>query len=152
MCCEVPRNYVCFCFITMLGLLPVGTQAIAAAPRTMQLAENAAADHRNRRQSEDDCRQDVKCYSQKGKFYALSLCKPAIERAATYGLTWTDGLFETAFSDVSWKDRESGLVEFRGDRATMQNQYGAWQNASYSCVISVPTGSMVDVNLRPGKL
>ncbi|SFE09803.1 hypothetical protein [Methylobacterium sp. 13MFTsu3.1M2] len=91
----------------------------------------------------------MNCYSQKGKFYALSLCKEAIERAAPYGLKWTDGLFETPFSDVAWKDKDTGIVEFRGDRAAMQNQYGAWQTASYTCAINVPAGSMVDLSVKP---
>lgn len=113
------------------------------------VAENAAADHRNKRAAQEDCRQDINCYSQKGKFYALSQCKPAIERAAPWGLKWTDGLFETPFSNAVWQDRENGIVEFRGDRASMQNQYGAWQNASYACVINIPAGSMVDFSLKP---
>lgn len=118
----------------------------------VEKARLEAEDKRERVQRDAECRQDLECFAGRGKFYALLYCRRAIERSAEYQMEWTDGFYGTPFPQFRWKDKDKGIVEYRGDKAKFQNGYGAWQNAAYTCVIDVPNEKMIDYTVRAGRI
>lgn len=78
-------------------------------------------------------------------------CPLLIESKSTYSIRWTDRALEPKFSRLSPRTAE-GLVVASGDRAEMQNEYGAWIPVTYHCVISPERDQALAVQFKAGRL
>ena len=88
------------------------------------------------------CRQNARCWAMKHFDKVIPFCLYRIERRAKYDYEWTNGFFEPKFDSFTWKDRQVGIVRYRGDSIKFQNGFGAWQRLSYACDYNSTTGAI----------
>lgn len=91
----------------------------------------------------DLCREDAKCSLAEVWSDAQNKCSQTVEAEAIYGIRWENGFFEDRFSEVSWANQNEGIVYIAGDRAKLENEYGAWGRAEYQCSFSIPNGEVL---------
>ncbi|MBB3963472.1 hypothetical protein [Rhizobium metallidurans] len=99
-------------------------ESAARAEAEKAVAEKAEA---------EKCRQDLQCWGEKAWIGASVRCPEFIEKLAKWDFQWTDGTFEPKFAKYRWKDQKRGVVTLIGDKAKMQNGFGAWKRVTYTC-------------------
>lgn len=120
----------------------------AAAKRAAEERSTAAA----AAVENESCRKDLQCLGDKLLIKASFACAPMVERLAQYQHEWTDGMLEAKFSRFRWKDKNSGVMTFLGDRIKFQNGFGAWQFHIYTCDFDTMGERVLSVNAAPGRL
>lgn len=145
----------CGTLVLLFVLLPIFF-AIAipryqdAHPEQPETPEERAKSEAAERARLEQCRQDLQCWSEKGRSYAEVYCVDPIERLANYSARWTDGWLEHKFDRIAWVDQEQGHVRYIGDKAEFQNGFGAWQRVTYVCEVDVESERILDVAIVDG--
>ena len=98
------------------------------------------------------CRRDLQCWGDQHSIAASIYCPEHIERLGNYAHKWTDGLLGAKFSSFRWKDMDTGIVTYLGDRIQFQNGFSAWQPHSYSCDYDTLNQTVLEVRANPGRL
>ncbi|HEX2842139.1 hypothetical protein [Hyphomicrobium sp.] len=126
------------------------------AREEQQAAAKRAAEERNAAAAasiaNESCRKDLQCLGDKHLIKASFTCAPMVERLAQYQHEWTDGMLEAKFSRFRWKNKNTGVVTFLGDRIKFQNGFGAWQFHIYTCDFDTASETVLSVNASPGRL
>ncbi len=95
------------------------------------------------------CDADLRCLGDKHNLTAAFKCREPVERLSRFAFEWTDGVLEPKFGRFRWKDQAAGVVTYLGDRARMQNEYGAWMKAAYECDLDTRSGVALEARLLP---
>ena len=140
----------CLSLVAVIETIPATpqqqNQQKADAQKQAQEAKAAAA------RKAKECRQDLKCWSDKLTFDATVACKPKIEGRAKYDYKWTDGLLHPTFVKIGWADKKAGVVNFFGDQIQFQNGFGNWMRMTYMCTYDPAKKAVTDVQMQPGRL
>jgi hypothetical protein len=56
------------------------------------------------------------------------------------------------FSRFRWKDQNTGIVTYIGDKAQFQNGFGAWARVTYECDLHPITHTVSKVRFSEGRL
>ncbi|HEY8356214.1 MAG TPA: hypothetical protein VIL30_02035 [Ramlibacter sp.] len=99
-------------------------------------------------QRAEECRADPKCFSEKVWSAAQAACSQLVESRAVYGFRWETNFFEDKFSHVSWLDQSDGRVAISGTKARLENQYGAWGKAEYTCSYNVHSNEAYSASVQ----
>lgn len=75
-------------------------------------------------------------------------CKEAISSLAKYDFKWNDSMMEPAFNSYSWIDTDTKVIEMYGDRAQVQNGFGAYKKVKYSCRFNGNTGEIISYDFN----
>ncbi len=102
--------------------------------------------------SDAECLNDLQCAGDKGIVAAGVYCKSFIEKLASHSVRWTDGTFETKFSQFRWLDQASGKITYIGDKAEFQNGFGAFTPVTYECDLDSDGKTVLDVRVNEGRL
>ncbi len=124
----------------------------AQAAKAVEQKQKEEEQRRVAAEKEAKCKQELQCWGDKNLFAAAVACDDLIERFAKYSHEWTDGMLEPKFSHFRWKDRDSGIVTFIGDKIRFQNGFGAWSNMIYECDFEPVSSMVVDVRVQQGRL
>ncbi|GJE09471.1 hypothetical protein [Methylobacterium longum] len=128
-------------------------QAVASAEDQEKIRLAAVERAERDRRIDASCREDLECTAREGAFSTvMSDCRRAIEKGSENVVEWTDGVFGDKFPQSRWRDKQKGHVEYRGDSAKMQNDYGTWKNLIYTCVVDVPNKKVLDYTVRTGRI
>lgn len=99
-------------------------------------------------QDEAACRQDLRCWGERGMSTAHVMCRGKVEALAKHSVKWTDeGMFDQKFSRYSWQDQANGMVTYFGDKAQFQNGFGAYTNVIYACDVDVAAKKAISATL-----
>ena len=101
-------------------------------------------------QDEAKCKFDLQCWADRHFMAATTQCQKPIEKMAKYNHKWTNGPLEPKFSRRKWFDAEKLHISYLGDKITLQNGYGAWDNQKYSCVFDTLTNTVIKVGVLHG--
>jgi hypothetical protein len=102
--------------------------------------------------SDAECMKDIQCWMERKLPEASYPCEKAVEKLAKYSVKWTDSTFEFKFDHMRWADQAKGQIIYIGDKVQFQNGFGAYQNSVYECTYDPVSKSVLDVQVRPGKL
>lgn len=128
-------------------------EALAHTPdQACHRPPGTAAAEREAEEQANACRNDLQCWGEKHMVEATVRCRSPIERSANFSMEWTDRWFEPKISHMRWRDIEAGIITYIGDRARFQNGFGAWQNVIYECDYHTLRETVVDINVRPGRI
>lgn len=81
----------------------------------------------------EPCREDIRCWAEDALIEASVACADAVQSVAKWDYEWTDTWTEPKFSRYRWKDKGTGVITYTGDKLKLQNGFGAWKRADYSC-------------------
>lgn len=102
--------------------------------------------------SDTECIRDLQCWASRHSVAASIVCAPLVERLAKHSHKWTDGMLDSKFPRIKWKDKDSGVVTYIGDKIQFQNGFGAWTNYVYECDYSPKSETVVDVRSYAGRI
>lgn len=97
-------------------------------------------------------RDDLQCRGNDGSLSAASNCARAIEKLAAHSVKWTDGALQPKFSHFRWRDKQQGIVTIVGDRAEVQNGFGAFTPVVYECDLAGDDRTVLEVRVTEGRL
>lgn len=97
------------------------------------------------------CKLDLQCWGDKNSVF-VGKCKGYVEKLAKYNARWTDGTFETKFSNFKWLNQEKATLTYIGDKVEFQNGFGAYQTHLYECDYDPASNTVLDVRAWPGRL
>lgn len=127
---------------------------VATAPATP--VDFSDPDHEIKNQNVPDaaCRKSLACMADKDRGWAEVSCKKAIEAKAVYQVKWTDGMFQPLFSQIIWNPAmpDEKSIGYVGDRAQVQNQFGAFANVNYECWWNPYAEKVTDVEISLGRM
>ncbi|GEM_PF-5246554 len=98
------------------------------------------------------CRLDLECWAGRHFTAATTHCQKPIENLAKYNHKWTNGVSEPKFSQHKWFDVEKLYISYLGDKITLQNGHGNWDNQKYSCVFDTLNNTVIKVGVLHGSL
>ncbi len=92
---------------------------------------------------------DLKCLvNDGGGFVGASVyCKAPVEKLASHDMKWTDGTFESKFSQANWAPEGKGAIRYFGDKAKFQNGFGAYTNVVYACDLALDNKTVLNVQI-----
>jgi len=126
---------------------------VASAPA--QPVDFSDPDHYDKNQNvpKAACQKSLPCMADQELGWTKVSCKQAIEAKAVYQVKWTDGMFHPLFSEVLDSGTSGEIsIGYAGDRAQIQNQFGAFANMTYQCWWNPRTQKVTDVELAIGSL
>lgn len=94
---------------------------------------------------------DGECLFNKHMADAVYPCKKLIEKTSKYDYEWTDSIFNLAFTHYR-NEPEKGRLVFIGDKVKFTNGFNAKNNMIYSCTYDLKSKSVVDIDVRQGRL
>lgn len=77
---------------------------------------------------------------------ATARCPEEIEKLAKWDFEWTDSWSETKLSHYRWKSQKDGFVTYIADKLKIQNGFGAWKHARYTCDFDPVTKTVLNVS------
>ncbi len=97
--------------------------------------------------SEDDCRQDLKCWSAKHKASALSRCRDllVLPNDIVEKVYEPD---ERAFETIRWHKKPAGPIFYSWDQVRAQRKSGKWLTYRWHCVYDPDHDLVVDMLAR----
>ncbi len=95
---------------------------------------------------------DLSCLGNAGAISAGVYCVREVEKLAKHDFKWTDGLLESKFDRFRWKDKESGVITYLGDKVQFQNGFGAFTTVTYECDLAKDNKTVLAVRAKEGRL
>ncbi|MBR8654225.1 zinc ribbon domain-containing protein [Achromobacter sp. Marseille-Q0513] len=95
---------------------------------------------------------DLTCLGNAGVSAASVYCRREVEKLAKYDFKWTDGFLESKFDRFRWKDKNSGVITYLGDKVQFQNGFGAFTTVTYECDLAKDNKTVLDVRAKEGRL
>jgi hypothetical protein len=101
---------------------------------------------------EQRCAQDLRCTAEKALPIATVKCTSAVERLAKNNFEWIDKWHEQKFSHYRWKNNNTLIVTYVGDKIKYHNGFGAWFLSVYECDFDIKGERVVDARAQTGRL
>ena len=101
--------------------------------------------------SEEACRAEFDCWSNKFQAAATRVCAPHVEALALVSYRWTDSLVSPKFPRAGVSDGGSKIT-YVGDAIEFQNGLGGWIGYTYTCEYDTELNVAISVDAYPGRL
>jgi hypothetical protein len=98
------------------------------------------------------CREDVVCTAEEHAGYAEVMCKPQIEARALHDVKWSDGFMNPMMTRYKWANPEKTAITYIGDKASLQNGFGAYTPTIYLCTLDLATNKVINLEMAEGRL
>ncbi|MFD4837681.1 zinc-ribbon domain-containing protein [Achromobacter sp. NPDC058515] len=95
---------------------------------------------------------DLTCLGNAGVVSASVYCAREVEKLAKHDVKWTDSFLESKFDRFRWKDKQSGVITYLGDKAQFQNGFGAFTTVTYECDLAKDNKTVLAVRAKEGRL
>ena len=115
----------------------------AATETAKQGAEIAAA-----KAKEAACRQELRCWADKHRMAASSLCLSYVRRAATSEIKWNNEFLENKLKNAKFDGMGSGKLVYTGDKLMAQNTFGVWVRHRVECGYDPSTKEITSFSVK----
>jgi len=97
----------------------------------------------------EQCKKSLSCWGDKNMGKAIYYCKDKLEQLPRFDYKWDDGYFDAEmFDSYKWADKDKLIITYVGHNLKIQNGFGAWRRAEYSCVYDTVNEKVLEVRMR----